>query len=483
MSTNWVTATGFKKKTLAEIKTELETSFQRIFGNDIDLDPSGPFGEFIGILSKREADLWDGAEEIHTSRNPEQATGTSLDNIVSENGIQRLPAIETQVSNVLLTGTEGTIIATGKRAKKPTQTIEYTLEADVMITKAIARQGTISVASVAAGTYTIIINAVPYFFIAAGTETALAILGEIKTQIDAGAWAGSTILDTDNELLIIQDYDTNFNFDIVGNLNIDDVSSVGDFIADTAGDFTLPANSLTEIVTPVSGWDSVLNPAAGATGKNTETDNELRIRRIKSILSGNAVEDAIREKLLNEVPDVLAVIIKSNRTNVVDSDGRPPTSFECVVTGGDDEPIAEKILEVQAAGIESYGNVIVPIIDSQGFSQTIKFSRAEDKFAWVRVSRNKYDEEIYPESGDGEIKDAIVKWSLNNENIDIGKDIIRQRLSTPIYTVPGIADIIIEIAITDNPGDAPAYVTTDIPIQFREIAVFAVSRIIVQDIP
>jgi hypothetical protein len=66
--------TGFIKKTLAEIKSELETEYKELFGNDIDLDDKGPIGQLISIQSKKFADLWDLAEEIYTSRDVTQAT-------------------------------------------------------------------------------------------------------------------------------------------------------------------------------------------------------------------------------------------------------------------------------------------------------------------------------------------------------------------------------------------------------------------------
>jgi len=47
-----VTSEGFKAKRLADIKTELETSFQNVFGNNINLDARGPFGQIIGIMAE-----------------------------------------------------------------------------------------------------------------------------------------------------------------------------------------------------------------------------------------------------------------------------------------------------------------------------------------------------------------------------------------------------------------------------------------------
>lgn len=481
MSTIYVTSTGFNKKTLAEIKTELEDEFKNTFGDDIDLDPSGVIGQIIGLMAKREADLWDGAQEIYTSRDPSSATGTSLDNIVLENGITRLAATETTILDVFLSGDQGTSIVAGKRAKNPNQTVEYILDSTITIDKATARQGYISITSVVVSNdYTVTIDSVNYTHTATGGQDEEDILNAIKTLIDAGAWGGVVTV-SGNEMILLGS--ANFSFDITGDLSIDSISSVGDFTADTAGAYTIAANTLTEIVTPVSGWDSVNNPNAGLTGTNQETDAELRIRREFSVNNGFGTDASIRESILDNVSGITACTVTSNRTNTTDSESRPAHSFEAVVVGGDDTTIAEEILRVQPAGIESYGNTTENIVDSQGYTQIIKFSRPVSKYIWVKVYRDYTTEEEYPDDGDDLIKEAIVDWSLDLSNINIGSDVIRLRLSTPIYTVSGIKDIDIEIAVTDTPGGTPSYVSTNITIAAREIAVFSTGRITILDLP
>ncbi len=98
------------------------------------------------------------------------------------------------------------------------------------------------------------------------------------------------------------------------------------------------------------------------------------------------------------------------------------------------------------------------------------------------MKRDKYDEEAYPENGDQLIKDNIVAWSLITDNINVGKDVIRQRLNIPVYEVSGIEDIEITIDATDTPGGTPSYSSNNIEISDRNIAVFAVGRITVEDL-
>jgi uncharacterized phage protein gp47/JayE len=484
MSTVWVSSTGFQKKTLTEIKVELETEFQNIFGSGIDLDPTGPIGQIIGLLSKREADLWDGAQEIYTSRNPQEASGTSLDFIASENGLTRLDATKTRVENVLLYGDEGTVLTAGRKVRQENNTeLLYELDTNITIEKANARFIAIEPDDPggAGEDFTVTLNGTLYTYTTSGGDGKTEVVDGLIALIEAGSFLGS--VNNNDDVLDILDVDTDFSVSFTSNLTENSLASGGDFTADTEGSNTLPANTLTVIVTSVAGWDSVNNPEAGTTGRDQETDAEFRIRRETAFLRGNATEDAIRTALVQDVEDVSAASVKSNRTLATDIDGRPPKSFEAVVQGGTDLEVAEKIWKVQPAGIQSYGNVSQNITDSEGTTQEIQFSRPTEVYIWVKVQRDFNTEEDYPSNGDDLIKQAIVDWSLDITNIDVGVDVIRQRLTIPVYTVAGVGDIDITIDDTPNPGDTPTYAEQNITISPREIAAFALSRIIVEDLP
>ena len=473
MSTNFVTATGFVKKTLAEIKVELETGFQAVFGTDIDLDSTGPIGQLIGILAKREADLWDGAEEIYTSRNPNEATGTSLDNLAAETNVTRIAASASRVENVLLFGTEGTVVAAGKQARQSGRTETFSLETTTTITKTKSRYGYLTPETPVVGhVYAITIDSVPYSITYAAGDLVTLLLAELA------AWTGGTAsASVDGTSIILQATE---DFALTETATFTDVlwASGGIFNADVISPLPVPENTLIEIVTPVSGWDSVTNIQAGGTGREVETDDELRIRRQQDFLKGSATDDAIKSALLNDVVGVSAVTVTSNRSMATDIYGRPPKSFEVVIEGGSTQDIADKIWEKSPSGIESYGTTTATVVDANGDNQSVKFSRPTNMYIWVRLTRTLYTEEVYPVDGDAQIKAAIVSWSLLN--MKAGTDVIYQRLSIPVYTIPGVKDITIEVAATTTPEGSPSYASADIAMNGRELAVFDTTRIVVQ---
>jgi uncharacterized phage protein gp47/JayE len=484
----YVTTEGLQKKTLPEIKIEIETIFKASFGNDIDLDAESPFGQIVGILSQREANQWDALEEVWKSRDPDNSTGQSLDFISRETGTDRLSPAATQVEGVVLYGTEGTLISAGKQIKRDEsfeddpdnpvlfslQTSQYILQAeciDIYLTPDPPGSSE---------TFTITIDGTPYSYVTdgGGADDEEAVVDAIIALIEADpiqdmepSKVGTTQLRLFGGIL-------NYNVVESANWTIDLLGSGGSFACDETGAIPAPANSLIEIVTSVSGWDDVNNPTAGDTGRGAESDESLRLRREQNLETKTSTEDGI-ENALKEVDGVISASVESNRTMLTDGDGRPPKSFEAVVSGGANADIGQAIWDNMPAGIESHGTETVNVTDAGGNTQTVKFSRPTPLYAWARITRAYNTEETYPVDGDDLIKEAIVEWA--EENLQIGDDVIRQRLNTPIYTVLGIGDITVELDATASPGDTPSYSETNITVAGNEYAEFDETRIVVQD--
>ena len=484
MSTYGVTSTGYVKKSLATIVAELNALFTATWPG-VYLGGEGAAGQLIGILSKRESDLWDGSEEIYTSRNINEATGASLDNIVAEVGIRRIDASNTTVNDVLLWGSNATLISAGRQARQSSNLQDYTLVSDITLSSANPRAAKLTIASPSTGTvYTLILDSVTYTYTALVSDTIASIGAEFITLLDAGDWTGTTtyaanVLTLDGSVPL----GTSVDFTLSGLVNfaVASVANAGIFTADTEGAIACPASTLDTIMTPVSGWTSVANPIAGVTGRDSETDEDLRARATSFFSVGKATETAIRQTILNEVSGVIAASVTSNRTDTTDSESRPPHSFEAVVEGGSDLDIANVIWETAPAGIQFYGSISQAITDSEGRTQLIGFSRPELLYTWIKIQRDYNTEETYPTDGDARIKANIVTWGL--ENLQGGTDLIRQKLSEPVYGVPGIGDFIILVGDTTDGTTPTSYNAVNLAASARQIVTFDTARIIVEDIP
>lgn len=239
----------------------------------------------------------------------------------------------------------------------------------------------------------------------------------------------------------------------------------------TAEDFGLvPASSgsLTVIETPIFGWTSVTNSADITVGREEETDAELRARRVLSTLTlGQNLVDSLFGQLLDLDGVEDAVVISNGTDATVDS--IPAHQFLTVVSGGDVAEIALAIWKNTPQGILSYGALTEVVVDDQGFSQDVKYSRPVDKDIWLKMDITT-DSTLFPGSGSDDIKDAIVAYG--EDNFMISDDVILSGFYTAINETPGVLTIDLRIGFASNPTG-----TSNLVIDPEEISRYAVARV------
>lgn len=472
-----LTPQGFVIKDLQTIKLEIEADLKTAFGDDIDLSETSGFGQFVGNQALKYSNIWELMQTVYNSLNRDKASGVSLDGTVGLLGFIRLEATSS-IAVVALYGTLGTVITAGHLVSQNVTQEQFALDSTVTIALSSVVDSVFSVGTVLdSQLYTVTINGTAFDYTSDGTATDLEIIAGLVAAITGGSEPVTVVDNLDGTARITaDDGETAFTLALDINLSLDTIASPGDYTAQNTGSLSVPLNTLQNIITAVSGLDSVDNLATGFVGRDLETDEQFRSRARRSLGGlGRATDEAIRSRVLNEIDDVTAVTVISNRTDGVVS-GRPAHSFETIVTGGDDTDIAEKIWENQPSGIQPHGDVTVVIQDSQGNNQTIKFSRPTSVYLWVDIDVNLNPEETFPANGSDLIKEAMVEFSI--EEYQVGKDVIRQRLAVPTYTVPGIGPIDITLATSATPAGPPgAYTATDIVIADDEQAVLDTSRI------
>ena len=309
--------------------------------------------------------------------------------------------------------------------------------------------------------------------------TGVTRLGATRTvvQVDLTGDPG-TVIPEDSEAST----DAGDIFRLVADVTLDaQGEGSGQMIAVETGPVLALAGTLTNIETPVSGWDGVTNPLDGETGRPIESDPELRERRAESLsVTGAGTVPAIRARLLQQVDDVTAVTIIENRSDFEDEDGRPPHSFESVVSGGVDQDVADLIWLVKPAGIETHGDIFVEVTDSQGEIQPIRFSRPVQVFIWVKLTITPNGVDTFPDDAEEAAKQAIVEYG---ETLGVGENVIYQALFGPVYSeVPGIESLAVEIASSVDPATEPApeeFEAANITIRSNRIPLFLADRITV----
>ena len=470
-----IESTGFVTKNLDTLRTELINQIESELGA-IDSSADSVTGVYVGAVAKGLTDLWELMQAVYNAFYPNSASGVSLDNVVSLNGIARLAATRS-TGDVQVKGDAGTVLSAGRVVSAAVSGARFTNENPLTIDASVSVACDISVLTVADSTdYTVTINGVASTFNSGVSATAESIAAGLVAQIITNAEPVTPTDNLDGSFYIdTNDITVTFSVIVTANLSLDKISNNLSVIAEDYGVIQGLAGTVTVIETPVSGWDSVTNQVDIVEGRDDETDSELRLRRAESLqVIGAGTIEAIRSRLL-QVDNVTGAIVEENATDVTDGSGRPPHSFEAVVSGGLDQDIGDLIWLVKPAGIATFGTETVVVTDSQGFSHNIYFSRATEIYLWVRVTLTLYSEETFPTDGLTQVAAAVLAFGDTHQ---VGNDVIPQRFVSSIYDIPGIENVLVEIAVSATPMGAPgAYQTTKLSIANTEVAVFDSARI------
>ena len=234
---------------------------------------------------------------------------------------------------------------------------------------------------------------------------------------------------------------------------------------------------------PILGFPTIAvsgESGAATAGRNEETDPEFRLRREELLrISGSATSEAIRSALLNTL-DVAQAFLFVNDTDFVDINGLPPHSFESIVSGGTDDDVAQTIFDTKPVGIQTHRDPgpdgrTIGVVDSQGFSIDINFSRPTEIQMFVEVDISVNGDAFGggdQVAGEVQVKDAI---KAVGDLQQIGQDVIINQFLCAPFEVAGVVDVPI-IRIEDI---FPPTNTANIPVAARELATFQTSDIVV----
>lgn len=89
MTTYGVTPTGFSRKSLPTILAEIEDAAIGIFGPAVIQSPQSPMGQLNGLMADLIAGMWEIAEDVYQSVDPDQAEGARLDMLGRIGGVAR----------------------------------------------------------------------------------------------------------------------------------------------------------------------------------------------------------------------------------------------------------------------------------------------------------------------------------------------------------------------------------------------------------
>ena len=239
----------------------------------------------------------------------------------------------------------------------------------------------------------------------------------------------------------------------------------------------VPESTITEIVNPLEGVDSVTNAQAATGGRNVETDPELRERYFASFAAaGASTIDSLIAALLR-TPGVRAANVEEIENMEGDVIG-----FRAIVLGGTEEDVAATILEYKAWGVKTFGSESGMATAINGLSYEMLFDYAQeiDVYANIEITTGA----AFPADGDARIQSAIAQY-IGGEGpageiftgLSMGQNVIYTRLYDLVYNVPGVLDASIEIGT-----DGVTFDRENIVIGFDEVAQTDPGKLVVVDV-
>jgi len=486
-----VTATGFARPTITEIKEDRIARYRELFGPQINTESNSPLGGIIDVEAIKESEIWDAMEDEYNSQYAQKAEGVSLDNAAQNTGLVRLGAAKSTVTG-RISADIGTTVPVGFRASVTgdSTAIFETVQSGT-VTTGIDEVQTVTFSSVpTSGVFKLVHETnetVDINWDDTNTEiqTALNNLASLSAVTVTGNYTDGFVVtftgaDGDQEQPLLTTADNTLSDGAAVNVTVTETTKGYlpfvdlSMVATVTGPVVANAGSLTVIDTPTAGVNSITNLSNAVQGRDQETDVEFKLRRINNLqTTQNGTDAGIRNKILN-VENVLAARVWSNRQSIT-VDGVPANNIQAVVLGGTDSDIASAILDSQPCGINTFGTTTVQKVDSQGETLDISFSRPSeiDIYFVINITENTDISEgpLFPTDGAQQIKDKIITYV---SNFTIGKDVITNQFYTPINEVAGVIGI--EVLV----GTAPAPTLEDnISISNTQIASFSDARITV----
>lgn len=152
-----------------------------------------------------------------------------------------------------------------------------------------------------------------------------------------------------------------------GNTELDVIS------LEVGKDNNVNSGTITKMTQVISGIRKIINNIPATGGRDLETDSELRERYFERIDRKTSFNTAgIRNYLLENTLIKKCQVIE-NDSDLTDSEGRLPHSYEAVCLGDTDENILQALYDYKVTGIRTVGDITKQFGDIRvGFSRAVE---------------------------------------------------------------------------------------------------------------
>jgi uncharacterized phage protein gp47/JayE len=394
-----LTQFGFQRKTLPEILASMKLNLRSKLGEDWNVETGSVEDQFISVFAEEADQGWQGLEGIYSSQTLDGAEGIYLDDVLSRQGVYR----------------KGRTASSGRA-------VVFSNYATVSVGRTISNTATVSASNTL--TYNVlssvtIDNYMACYKLAAsqitvGVSYTLALYNTRSPNNETFTWTPTTDSDKDNMLRGLVDFinegildkpnqayynaqlrtmyvgfDSSTNlpqpFD-KGTLYVSATPRVGslghvlELRSDTLGFNPLTPNGLINLSPTYTGYESIVNGDDFNSGSEVQTDAEYRLSAINikdSSIAGTP--DSIISNLLR-IEGVVDAEVYENPTSqfIYDVSGNTvvePFTYNVAVLGGDDNEVAQVILDRGYGNTRRFGTYSANAINTKGQSVSVNFTR------------------------------------------------------------------------------------------------------------
>ncbi|MFB6373820.1 MAG: baseplate J/gp47 family protein [Bradymonadaceae bacterium] len=379
----------------------IRAEFEARTGKSPDWSFDTFYGQITAVMAARLGEASQTLQEIYDARDPNNATGVQLDQLVAFAGITRQGATRglsvQELDGDINTGVpEGRLVVGGGDGK-----VEWALTRDVRIGWAIG------VDTVTAGEdYTVTIDSTDFTYTAKSGDTDTDILQSLANQIQghsgtadkAKAYVYATRGSADDRLTIEPELaSVSVSVSATGTAAFTKTDGRSYVLAEaeTPGNIEAGVGEISTIGTPVSGWNSTTNRKKADPGRDRESDHELRLRWFESLnAAGNSTKGAIRAEVLELEFIESAVVVENDQPTEQTIEGitLDPKSLSVVVypstlTDDQKKDVARAIYRTAPIGIETIGTDVQATVEGDdGYDKSVHFNTANKTVIDVRTT-------------------------------------------------------------------------------------------------
>lgn len=257
-----------------------------------------------------------------------------------------------------------------------------------------------------------------------------------------------------------------------------------EFATEETGPIDIGANTCTEIITVIPGWDTVNNSVAGVLGRDAESRAEFEYRRHASVANNAHGSVAALYGTLANLPGVLDLQVLENRGDSAATFwgvSVPGHSVAVCIYGGNNSAIAEALYNKLGNGCGTTGGTSISYTADNGAVYTYQILRPTTSVFKVRVTIRRTAST--PGTIVADLQSALVADfygtdpNSGNSRVGLAQTVYASRFSVAAIKTAGVADLVsIEVAL--GSGSFASYV--DIPANREPVLTAANVTVVIE---